>query len=204
MRKIDIIDNFTDDFNQFNARKSYVPASPDEVYDFEDWEIDYELIENQDWNGLILYRQSILRRHPDDLHAQVAVGDAYVRAGEYQKALDYLVPLHREHPDITDIQWNILEALLGLGKNENDFDWVEKPVILRINKALLDQCYAYLRPKRKPKSLPEICNDFVLRGSYQDFKEEDLLLALKSDKRFIVKDEGLFGSDISVRRGVGA
>jgi hypothetical protein len=40
------MDNFTDNFNQFNASKPYVPASPDEVYDFEDWEIDYELIEN--------------------------------------------------------------------------------------------------------------------------------------------------------------
>ena len=194
------MDDFTDDFNQFNARRPYTPANPDEEYDFEDWEIDYELIEHEDWNGLILYRESVLRRHPDDLHAQVAVGDAYVQAGEYQKALDYLTPLHRENPDIIDIQWSILEALFGLGKNENDFDWIEKPVILRINEALIDQCYEYLRPKRKPRSLADICNDFILRGDYQDFKEEELLSALKSDKRFKVEDKGLFTSEISVRR----
>lgn len=194
------MDNFIDEFNKFNASKPYVPASPDEVYDYEDWEIEYELIEHEDWNGLILYRQSVLRRHPDSLQAKSGLGDAYVRAGEYQKALDYLVPLHREHPDIIDIQWTILEALFGLGKNENDFNWVEKPVILRINETLLDQCYEYLRLKRKSRSLMDICNELILGGNYQDFKEEELLLALKSDKRFKVEDKGLFESEISVRR----
>jgi hypothetical protein len=64
------MDNFIDEFNKFNASKPYVPASPDEVYDYEDWEIEYELIEHEDWNGLILYRQSVLRRHPDSLQAK--------------------------------------------------------------------------------------------------------------------------------------
>ena len=194
------MDNFIDEFNKFNASKPYVPASPDEVYDFEDWEIEYELIEHEDWNGLILYRQSVLRRHPDSLQAKSGLGDAYVRAGEYQKALDYLVPLHREHPDIIDIQWNILEALFGLDKNENDFNWVEKPVILQINETLLDQCYEYLRPKRKPRSIMDICNELILGGGYQDFQEEELLLALEADNRFKVEGEGLFWSEISVLR----
>jgi tetratricopeptide (TPR) repeat protein len=194
------MDNFIDEFNKFNASKPYVPASPDEVYDYEDWEIEYELIEHEDWNGLILYRQSVLRRHPDSLQAKSGLGDAYVRAGEYQKALDYLVPLHREHPDIIDIQWNILEALFGLDKNENDFNWVEKPVILQINETLLDQCYEYLRPKRKPRSIMDICNELILGGGYQDFQEEELLLALEADNRFKVEGEGLFWSEISVLR----
>jgi len=72
------MDDFIDEFNQFNASKPYVPASPDEVYDFEDWEIEYEIIENQDWNGLILYRQSVLRRHSDSLEAKSELGDAYL------------------------------------------------------------------------------------------------------------------------------
>ena len=194
------MDNLMDEFNKFNASRPYTPASSDEVYDFEDWEIEYEIFENQDWNGLILYRQSDLRRHPDSLEAKSALGDAYVRAGEYQKALDYLAPLHREHPDITEIQWNILEALFGLGMNENDFDWIEKPVLLRINETLLDQCYEYLRPKRKPMSVIDICNALVTGKGYQDFKVDELLLALKADIRFKVGGEGLFGSEISVRR----
>jgi tetratricopeptide (TPR) repeat protein len=194
------MDNFIDEFNKFNASKPYVPASPDEVYDYEDWEIEYELIEHEDWNGLILYRQSVLRRHPDSLQAKSGLGDAYVRAGEYQKALDYLAPLHREHPDIIDIQWNILESLFSIGKNKNDFDWVEKLVILRINEALLDQCYEYLRSKRKPRSIMDICNELILGGGYQDFQEEELLLALEADNRFRVEGEGLFWSEISVLR----
>jgi hypothetical protein len=61
------MDNFIDEFNKFNASKPYVPASPDEVYDYEDWVIEYELIEHEDWTGLIRYRLSVLNRHPDSL-----------------------------------------------------------------------------------------------------------------------------------------
>ena len=194
------MDDLIDEFNKFNASKPYVSANSDEVYDYEDWEIEYEIIENEDWNGLILYRQSVLRRHPDDLHAQWGVGDAYVQAGEYQKALDYLAPLHRENPDITDIQWSILDALFGLGKNENDFDWTEKPTILRVNEDLVNQCYEYLRQKRKPRSVMDICNSLIIGNGYQHFKEEKLLAALKADKRFKIEGEGFFGSEISVLR----
>jgi tetratricopeptide (TPR) repeat protein len=194
------MDDLIDDFNKFNTSEPYIPASPDQIDDFEDWEIEYEIIENQDCNGLILYRQSVLRRHPDSLEAKSELGSAYILAGEYQKALDYLSPLHCDNPEITEIQWNICRALFGLGKNENDFDWVEKPVILRINETLLDQCYEYLRPKRKSRSVMDICIALVIGKGYQGFKEDELLSAFKADKRFMVKGEGLFGSEISVRR----
>jgi hypothetical protein len=46
----------------------------------------------------------------------------------------------------------------------------------------------------------DICNELILGGGYLDFKEEELLLSLKTDKRFKVEGEGLFGSEISVRR----
>ena len=42
-----------DDFNPFKATPPYVPAGPDEAYDFEDWEIEYDLFEHQDWTGLM-------------------------------------------------------------------------------------------------------------------------------------------------------
>ena len=54
------MDDYVDGFNQFNTKKPYIPASPDETYDFEDWEIEYEIIEHEDWHGLIRYRQSVL------------------------------------------------------------------------------------------------------------------------------------------------
>jgi len=67
-----------------------------------------------------------------------------------------------------------LRGSIWLGKNENDFDWIERPIILRINETLLDQCYEYLRPKRKPRSIMDICNELILGGGYQDFQEEEL------------------------------
>ena len=46
----------------------------------------------------------------------------------------------------------------------------------------------------------DICIALVIGKGYQGFKEDELLSAFKADKRFVVKGEGVFGSEISVRR----
>jgi tetratricopeptide (TPR) repeat protein len=194
------MDDYRDEYYKVNTSKPSLPASEDETDDCEDWEIDYALIEHEDWQGLIRYRLDVLRRHPHDHYAQWGVGDAYVRAGQYHKALEYFAPLHRQDPDLPDIQWSIVDALFGLGKDEHDFDWMEKPIILRVNEELLHQCYEYLRPKRKPRSIMDICNALLIGSGYQAFTEEALLAALKADTRFKVEGDGLFGSEVSVLR----
>jgi len=44
-----------------------------------------------------------------------------------------------------------------------------------------------LRPKRKPRSIYDIHNEFVFKG-YVAFTPEDLLLELLDDQRFIADD----------------
>jgi hypothetical protein len=41
--------------------------------------------------------------------------------------------------NIEDFKYLILDVFFGLGKNENDFDWIEKPVILRLSKEILNK-----------------------------------------------------------------
>jgi hypothetical protein len=87
----------------------------------------------------------------------------------------------------------ILDALYALGKTEDDFDWVQKPVILRMSTEIVDACYEFLRPKRKPRTINELYIPFVMKG-YLLFTEDDLLKALLEDSRFVVEeaDAGLF------------
>jgi tetratricopeptide (TPR) repeat protein len=159
----------------------------DESYDFEEWEIDAQLREKEDYPGLVEYCKQRAERLPDDPYAQYYLGEAYVLNGEYEKAIEFLSEHHRRHPDNLDFQYVILDALYALCKTEDDFDWAHKPLILRMSAAIVDACYEFLKSKRKPRSVSELYTRFVMEG-YLLFKEEDLLKALSEDSRFVVED----------------
>ena len=161
--------------------------------DFEEWETDYELREKEDWPGLVEYCKQRAERLPDDPYAQYYLGNAYVLNGEYDKALEFLSEHHRRQPWNPDYHGVILDALYALGKTEDDFDWVQEPVILKMSTEILDACYEFLRSRRKPRSVNELYTRFVMEG-YLLFIEEDLLKALLEDGRFVVEDAdaGLF------------
>ena len=160
--------------------------------DFESWEPLVEFREKKDYAGLVEYCKHRAERFPNDLYAQFYLGEAYVLNGEYEKAIEFLSHHHRKHPWNIDFQYVILDALFGLGKNENDFDWVEKPVVMRMSDEILDACYNFLKPKRKSRSVLDIHTNFITRD-YLLFTENDLFKALTEDDRFIVEnvDQGV-------------
>lgn len=164
--------------------------------DGEEWEADYYYIEQQDWPGLIRHREGEARRNPDSYYDLWRLGDAYIKNGDYKKAIEYLGKQHRRFPDGPDIQYSLLDALYAIDKSENDFDWVIKPEIIRLDQGLLDDCYEYLQPKRKPRSLREL---LWLRRGYQAFSNEQFIEALQADGRFNVEGERSF-AEISVYR----
>jgi len=133
------------------------------------------------------YCKQRAERFHDDPYAQYYLGEAYVLNGEYEKAIEFLSEHHRRHPDNLDFQYVILDALFALGKTDDDFDWVQRPVILRMSSDILEACYEFLKSKRKPRSVSEIHGRFLLKG-YLLFSEEDLLKALSEDGRFMVED----------------
>ncbi len=137
--------------------------------------------------GLVEYCKHIAERSPNDPYAQFYLGEAYVLNGEYEKAIAFLSHHHKKQPWNIDFQHVILDALFALGKNENDFNWIEKPTVLRMSDDILDACYRFLEPKRKPRSVFEIHAHFITEG-YSLFTEDDLLKALEHDERFMVED----------------
>ena len=168
--------------------------NPNDVSDdFEEWEIEHEFREKKDYPGLVGYCKQRAERLPDDPYAQYYLGEAYFLNGEYEKAIEFLSEHHKHQPDNPDYHHVILNALYALGKTEDDFDWVQRPVILRMSAEIVDATYECLRSKRKPRAVNELYTRFVMEG-YLLFTEEDLLKALSEDSRFVVEDSeaGLF------------
>ena len=155
--------------------------------DFEEWEIEHEFREKKDYPGLVGYCKQRAGRLPDDPYAQYYLGEAYVLNGEYEKAIEFLSEHHKHQPDNPDYHHVILDALYALGKTEDDFDWVQRPVILRMSAEIVDATYEFLRSKRKPRSVNELYTRFVMEG-YLLFTEEDMLKALSEESRFVVED----------------
>jgi tetratricopeptide (TPR) repeat protein len=186
-----------------NRSKSRAPHDEyhHEFHDFEAGEALVELREAEDYPGLVRYCKRRADRFPDDPYSQFYLGEAYVLNGEYEKAVEFLSKHHRKQPDNIDFQHVILDALFALGKTEDDFDWTEKPVILRMSDDILNICYEYLKPKRKPRSIIELYTEIVMKG-YLLFTAEDLFKGLVQDQRFIVDnlDEGPFFAEVRVAR----
>jgi len=174
--------------NRAKPATSYDSCDDDADDDgFEDWEPLVEFREREDYAGLVEYCKHRAERFSNDFWSQFHLGEAYVLNGEYEKAIEFLSHHHKKHPWNIDFQYVILDALFALGKNENDFNWIEKPVVLRMSDSILDICYEFLKPKRKPRSVFEIHAHFDTKG-YLLFTEENLFKALTQDDRFIVED----------------
>jgi len=171
----------------------------DEGRDFEAWEEYVELYERGDFAGLVRLCEATLRRWPDDVNAQYDLGDAYVRNGQPERAIEFLTPLHRADPEQTAYQHGILDALFALGRTEQDFAWLRAPRVYRVGPALLDACFRYLRRKRRPRLVLELVGA-VLDEAYQAFSEDDLVAALHGDGRFVV-EEGSGLPKVTVARG---
>jgi len=107
--------------------------------------------------------------------------------------------LYKKYPDFDDVRLSILETLYALGKNENDFDWVEKPTVLCLTNDILDKCYDFLKPEKTPCSIYDLFDEVSTYGDYLKFDMEELLEALKKDPRFVITD-GIFDEEVSVRK----
>lgn len=179
-----------------NASKSDQPAW--EIEGLEDWEIELEYIETENWDGLIKYREKICRERPDNPYAECMLGEAYILSEDYERALVYLTNIHQKFPDFEDVQFSILDALFALGKTENDFSWVRKPTVVRLNGEILDHCMTFLKTRKNPQSIFEIYDLFTESG-YLKFDEEELTGAMKQDGRFEIFDDDLYGPKVGIK-----
>ena len=168
-------------------------------YDFEEWEGDYQLIQEEDWAGLVKLRKWKAEKRLDDLHAQWRYGEALVLNKEFNNALEFLKPIYEKEPDNMDLIHSILDALFGLGKTENDFDWVEKPVVLKLNDKTKNLCKDFLEKKRKPISFLSLYEYLIMKLYYMKFQEEDLYKYLKADGFFEFSDNEKEFWDVDIK-----
>ncbi|MDR3584321.1 MAG: hypothetical protein P4L59_03255 [Desulfosporosinus sp.] len=163
--------------------------------DYEDWEDDYSLLNEGDYEGLKRLRQEIAKGNPEDIDAQWRLGEAYVLCKEYERAIDFFIPLYKKDPDNINIEYSILDALFALGKMERDFNWVSVPNVIRLNNEVSDFCYDYLKRRRNGKELDDIFFQLMVEG-YLTFNKEELLNNLIKDGRFEFKNDGYVRSNL--------
>jgi tetratricopeptide (TPR) repeat protein len=193
--------------NRFHSSGSH---SPDPLYeqhddDFAEFDIWCEqhlgLLAKKDYPALVEHCRRRATEYPEDPYAQIRLGEAYTFNREYQRAIEWLTPYHKRDPKNMDYHHVVLDALYAMGKTEDDFEWTEKPDVLRMSDKLLDSCFNILTRKRKRRSVSELYGEFIPKA-YLLFSEEDLLSALLGDDRFVVTNahEGV-SAEVQVIRG---
>lgn len=153
-------------------------------YDFEEWEGDYLLIEEEDWAGLVKLRKQRAQSRPYDLHSQWSYGEALVLNQQFNEALEVLIPIYKREPNYPDVIHSMLGALFGLGKTEDDFDWKVKPSVLKLNDETKTLCRNFLKKKRKQIYFLTVYEHLIFQSDHLAFKENDLFVFLKADNTF--------------------
>lgn len=174
----------------------------EEFNEYESWEGDYYYYDREDWEGLVKYREKVARQNIDSPYDQWRLGEAYILNEDYEQAFEFLSRLHIKYPDFIDVQYSILDILFKLGKDENDFKWIEKPRVIKLTEDILDCCYEFLRNKRKPRTISDIYYGPLIGKGYLKFEEEELLEAVRKDNRFeIIGDStDIYGVKVKVIR----
>ncbi|RMH20885.1 MAG: tetratricopeptide repeat protein [Acidobacteria bacterium] len=156
-----------------------------------DWEdaaaaCETDLLLAGDYPGLVRLLEETVAARPDDDDARLRLGEAYVKSGRPQRALELLAPLHQRHPDGLDVQLVILDALIASGRHVDDFPWCRRMPVVSLDRAVADACAAYLARRGEPSPLAEL---YALGPpfGYLLFGPDELLAALAADRRFRVE-----------------
>ena len=185
--------------NQSSVPRDVKRSATRLMRDFESWEDIYDFHERRDYQGLVAYCEDDVRRYPDDLYAAERLAHAYVLNGDYEKAIEFGAKMHRDYPDVSCFQHHMLDALFAVGKSEDDFDWVIRPTIIRLDNHVADQCYEFLRPKRKPRHLSDLQLE-IWHDAYLGFTDEEMLEYLRNDQRFVIVGNSPVTAEITVAR----
>jgi len=175
----------------------------EDPYGLEDWEDDKILFEKEDWPNLLKLREERAKRNPSDLYGQQRFAEALNLNKRFADTLEFITPLYRDNYEVGFGIDEIIEALKGLNKSENDYDWIVKPTIIKLDSDSLSLCVDFLKPKRKPSSVSDIYCDLVMRGDYIDFNEEELAKFLfENPDIFDIKksSEYFWDMDIKLKR----
>ena len=145
----------------------------DEYDDFEEWEGDADLINEEDWKGLLKLSEQRAKSKPDDLYAQERYGEALILNQKYQQALDYIIPYYQVYHELKFGISRIMDALIGLGKTEKDFNWIKMPKVLRLDQSTINLCKTNLKGKRSFTTVLDLYFSLMHMADYLTFKEQE-------------------------------
>ncbi|WP_442510500.1 hypothetical protein SH528x_002125 [Novipirellula sp. SH528] len=169
------------------------------MHNFESWEDHCHFHDRRDYVGLVAYCKDEVKRSPDDLYAAERLLQASVLNGDYHDAIDFGATLERDHPGVGMFSHHILDALFALGRTEGDFAWSVHPSIIRLDRGVANDCYNFLRPKRKPRGIDDFHVELWLHD-YVAFSDNELLHYLKGDPRFVVNGDSPATAEVAVAR----
>lgn len=154
-------------------------------------ERDGALLYAEKYQELLEFRKQVANDEPNNPYAQIRLGEAYVWNGEYDKAIEFVTEILHVHSDFAEnwFHYVLLDALFSSSRDENDYEWTEEPpVVLRLNKEILDCCYEYLKRRRDSYSVYHVYDEIGGLYDYKAFNQDELMEALKADGRFVVNE----------------
>jgi hypothetical protein len=144
------------------------------INNLEEWEVDALLTEKEDWVALLELRQKKTNNNPKDLYAQEKYAEALILNKKYQETIDFLAPIYKKYYNEGFGISLIITALFGLGKTENDFNWLKKPNIFKLDKSTTDFCVKFLKGKRNFVRVFDFHNHILDHSDYMTFNEYEL------------------------------
>jgi len=172
----------------------------EDPYGLEEWEDDMILFEKEDWTNLLKLREEKAKRNPSDLYAQQRFAEALILNKRFADALEFITPIYKDNYEVGFGIPEIIEALYGLSRSENDFNWIVKPKVIKLDSDTLRHCVEFLRPKRKTSSVSDIYCDLIMQGDYTDFNEEQLgEFLLKNTDTFDIKSDSEYHWDMEIK-----
>ncbi|NOY68934.1 MAG: hypothetical protein GXP53_05500 [Deltaproteobacteria bacterium] len=165
----------------------YINDEP--VDPFELVEVVDKLDMDDDFALLIPYLKKTIQKYPLDLFARLELANTYHFAEQDEKALEIFLWLHKKCPQDDMLQSEIVDVLYECGKSVDDFEWVNKPVLVWLDNVLLDYCYKILEPNITRCPIKTLYY-FLLNKGKNMFSLNPLTEALENDGRFIVTEDG--------------
>ena len=175
----------------------------DTEYETESWEAGYELYEEENWTELVKLRKIEAKNNPSDLYAQQRYAEALNLNKKFNETLDFITPLYEMNYNEEFGISEIIDALYGLGKTENDFKWIEKPIILKLDSNTTQTCIDVLKDRKKPVSITDLYCDLLLKGincRFDEYEFAGFLIQQTNEFDIQLNNDYIISSKIEIKK----
>ena len=106
-----------------------------------------------DWPGLITHCRMWLEKYPEEIGAQILLGEAYNHAGRYRESLDLYLKVAAKRPDDYTAWYTLGSIAVKAGKTQEAIDYLSMAVYTNRDIApAIKSAYPELYQKVKSKS----------------------------------------------------